>query len=409
MGRRHDCEDERGDHRAERSEVGFERGGSLHGGASTSRGKNPAARGNASLFPTPDPPTGVYCLELAGEDDAFAAREAEAAAAGVEIVAPGLARAGHVDRDRLRGLAYTHAADEMLARTGAGIDAAAVALDAAGIDREGTVAVRARDVRGLTGVSTAEAERRLGGVLVDRGFEVDLDDPDHELRALFSAEDGLADPDSDAAAAEQGQISAGDGVCVLGWLDCESERDFGERQPTDRPFFQPGSMAPMDARALANIAGAAPGRRILDPMCGTGGLLIEAGLVGADLVGTDAQWKMVRGTAENLDALVDGVDTAVARADATALPLRDGVVDGVAFDAPYGRQSKIATHRLEDLVEGALSEAARVSVDGATCVLMADRDWREAVSATDWRVTDRFERRVHRSLTRHVHVLEKSP
>ncbi len=363
---------------------------------------------SGSLFPTPHPHPGVYCLELAGEDDAFAAREAAAAAAGVERLAPGLARAGHVDRDRLRGLAYTHAADELLATAAASVDAAATALEAASLDREGTVAVRARDVRGLTGVSTREAERRLGGVLVDRGFAVDLDEPDHELRALFSADDGLADPDSDAAAAEQGQVPPSEGVCVLGWLDCESERDFGERQPTDRPFFQPGSMAPMDARALANVAGAAPGRRILDPMCGTGGTLIEAGLVGADLVGTDAQWKMVRGTKENLDALVPADrDVAVARADATALPLRDGVVDGVVFDAPYGRQSKIATHGLEDLVEGALSEAARVSGADATCVLMADRDWREVVGPTDWRVTDRFERRVHRSLTRHVHVLEK--
>jgi tRNA (guanine10-N2)-dimethyltransferase len=375
-----------------------------------SRKRLPGGRFRArsgSLFPVADALPGVYCLELAGEDDPFAAREAEAAAAGVELLAPGLARAGHVDRDRLRGLAYTHAADEMLARSDASVDAAVTALDAAAIDHEGTVAVRARDVRGLTGVSTRDAERRLGGVLVDRGFEVDLDDPDHELRVLFSAEDGLDDPDSDAAAAEQGQVPASEGVCVLGWLDCESERDFGERQPTDRPFFQPGSMAPMDARALANIAGAGPGRRILDPMCGTGGTLIEAGLVGADLIGTDAQWKMVRGTAENLDTLVPDADAAVARADATALPLRDGVVDGVVFDAPYGRQSKIATHRLEDLVEGALSEVARVSSDEATCVLMADRDWHEAVSATDWRVTDRFERFVHRSLTRHVHVLEK--
>ena len=352
----------------------------------------------------------MYCLELAGEDDAFAAREAEAAAAGVDVLAPGLALAGHVDRDRLRGLAYTHAADELLARTEAGIDTAEIALAAAApFDREGTVAVRARDVRGLTGVSTADAERRLGGVLVDQGYEVDLDDPDHELRALFSAEDGLADPESDSAAAEQGQIPPSEGVCVLSWLDCESERGFGGRRPTDRPFFQPGSMAPMDARALANVAGAAPGRTILDPMCGTGGTLIEAGLVGADVVGTDAQWKMVRGTAANLDALVAGVETAVARADATRLPLRDGVVDGVVFDAPYGRQSKIATHGLGDLVAGALAEAARVGGDDATCVLMADRDWREAIAGTVWRLTDRFERRVHASLTRHVHVLEKAP
>jgi len=383
----------------------------------------------------------VYCLELAGEDDAFAAREAAAAAGGertdvsaseasggsgdersgssggsrsssdhrsdgVDVLAPGLALAGHVDRERLRGLAYTHAADELVARTDAGLGTAEIALEAAApFDREGTVAVRARDVRGLTGVSTADAERRLGGVLVDQGYEVDLDDPDHELRALFSSAAGIEDPDGSGDA--PGKIPASDGVCVLGWLDTESERDFGERRPTDRPFFQPGSMAPMDARALANIAGAAPGQTILDPMCGTGGTLLEAGLVGADVVGTDAQWKMVRGTAENLDALVEGVDVAVARADATALPLRETVVDGVVFDAPYGRQSKIATHRLEDLVEGALTEVARVSSHDATCVLMADRDWREAVAPTPWRLTDRFERRVHGSLTRHVHVLEK--
>ncbi|MFB6220647.1 MAG: methyltransferase domain-containing protein [Halolamina sp.] len=368
----------------------------------------------------------MYCLELAGEDDPFAIREAEAAAVGVERLAPGLGLASHVDTDRLRGLAYTRAADEVVARTEASIDvtgtrgvpvgrresstlvdAAELALRAAQFDREGTVAVRARDVQGLTGVDTQAVERRLGGVLVENGYEVDLDTPDHELRALFSAEDGLADPDGSGTAAAE-RLPSDEGLCVLGWLAAESVRDFGERRPTDRPFFQPGSMAPLDARALANIAGAAPERTILDPMCGTGGTLIEAGLVGAAVVGTDAQWKMVRGTKANLDALVDeDHETAVARADATALPLGEGSIDGVVFDAPYGRQSKIATHRLADLVAGALREAYRVSTAEATCVLMADRSWRAAASEAGWRVTDRFERRAHASLTRHVHVLEK--
>ena len=354
----------------------------------------------------------MYCLELAGEDDPFALREADAAAAGLEPLATGLALAGHVDADRLRGLAYTHAADELVARTEAGLDAAELALEAAApFDREGTVAVRARDVQGLTGVDTQAAERRLGKVLVEQGYEVDLDDPDHELRALFSAdeEDGLTDADADGTGEGPDRIAPKNGVCVLGWLDVESVRDFDERRPTDRPFFQPGSMAPMDARAIANIAGAGPGRRILDPMCGTGGTLIEAGLVGADLVGTDAQWKMVRGTKGNLDALVPEADAAVARADATRLPLRDGAVEGLVFDAPYGRQSKIATHRLEDLVAGALAEGHRVSGPDATCVLMADRSWHDAAVSAGWRVTDRFERRVHATLVRHVHVLEKSP
>jgi tRNA (guanine10-N2)-dimethyltransferase len=372
----------------------------------------------------------VYCLELAGEDDPFARREAEAAAVGVEHLARGLALAGHVDAERLRGLAYTHAADEVLARTGASVDvtgtrgvpvgrreskilvdAAVRALRAAPFEREGTVAVQARDVQSRTGVDTQTVERRLGSVLVENGYSVDLDDPDHVLRALFSAKDGLKDRDGTEDARQR--LPADEGVCVLGWLEVESIRDFGERQPTDRPFFQPGSMAPLDARALANIAGAAPGRRILDPMCGTGGTVIEAGLVGADVVGTDAQWKMVRGTQRNLEELVgtgeDQPDTAVARADATRLPLQDGLVDGVVFDAPYGRQSKIASHELDDLVGGALAEAHRVSGPDATCVLVADRSWRDAAVDADWRLTDRFERRVHASLTRYVHVLEKTP
>jgi tRNA (guanine10-N2)-dimethyltransferase len=229
----------------------------------------------------------------------------------------------------------------------------------------------------------------LGSALVERGFAVDLDDPGHELRALFS-----------------------DGVCCLGWLVAESVRDFGDRRPTDRPFFQPGSMDPLLARALANIAGARPGGTILDPMCGTGGGLVEAGLVGADVLGVDAQRKMVRGTTENLSQYLvpthapEGLpapgDFAVFRGDATALPVAAGVVDGVVFDVPYGRQSKISGRDLDSLVAGVFAEARRVA---PRAVAVADRPWADAARAAGWVVTDRFERRVHRSLIRHVHVL----
>ncbi|EMA67872.1 THUMP domain-containing protein [Halorubrum kocurii] len=357
---------------------------------------------------------GVYWLELAGEEDAFAAREAAVAATGVELLAPGVARAGSVggggdvgDREGpVRRLAYTRAAHEAIARTDADIDAAAAVLDAAPLDRSGTVAVRARNVRNTADVSTSAAERELGGVLVDRGFDVDLDDPDHVLRALFTA--GERDDHDAVPGADGGEAS----VCALGWVAVEAARDFAPK-PTDRPFFQPGSMAPADARAYVNLAGAAPGRTLLDPMCGTGGLPLEAGLVGSNAVACDAQAKMVRGTRENLRKYVGGGDGGdadspdwhVARGDATALPLRDDAVDGVAFDAPYGRQSKIARHELADLVGGALAEAARVA---PRAVMVADRDWRREARAAGWAVDAVFERRVHRSLTRHVLVLDRA-
>jgi tRNA (guanine10-N2)-dimethyltransferase len=364
----------------------------------------------------------VYCLELAGEDDAFAACEARSAASGVEVVASGVALAGSVLPDRLRTLAYTRRASELVGRTDASVASARTLLDAASLDpeRTGSVAVRARDVRGSTGVSTSAAERELGQVLVDRGFTVDLDDPDHTLRAVFSAGPvgagdalaGAGDAGRSGAGVEDGNADAperptvgGDDVCVLSWLAAQSVRDFGARKPTDRPFFQPGSMDPLDARAFVNVAGARPGATLLDPMCGTGGTLIEAGLVGSDVVGSDAQPKMVRGARQNLRRYApDGADFDLLQGDATGLPLRDDAVEAVVFDAPYGRQSKIERHSLADLVGGALAEARRVA---PRAVVVADRSWREAALDAGWRLEALFERRVHGSLTRYVHVLER--
>jgi tRNA (guanine10-N2)-dimethyltransferase len=338
----------------------------------------------------------VYCLELGGEaaDEAFAALEAErAAASAVTRVAPGLATARGIHADRLPTLAYTRRVSELVGHTDAAVSSAVATLSAASIDRTGSIAVRARNVRSTADVSTAAAERELGGVLVDRGFSVDLDDPDHELRACFA-----------------------DDVCLLGWTVAERDTAFGSRAPTDRPFFQPGSMAPRDARAYVNLAAGPaltnttaagpthPDATVLDPMCGTGGLLIEAGLVGARAIGSDAQWKMARGTTENLAEYLPEARWDVVRGDATGLPFTDDTADAVVFDAPYGRQSKIAGHELADLVEGALAEAARVA---PSCVLVGDRDWSAEASDAGWTVEARFERRVHGSLVRHVHVLER--
>nr|WP_255152578.1 methyltransferase domain-containing protein [Halorarius halobius] len=331
----------------------------------------------------------MYLLELSGEDDAFARREAAAACSAVEPLAPGLATARGVT-DRVRGLALTRSASRLVGTGDASVESAVALLEAAPVDVPGdaTVAVRARDVRGLTGVSTSDAERELGGVLTDRGFAVDLDAPDAVLRVLFSEE-----------------------TCAVGWLHAESVRDYGSRKPTDKPFFQPGSMDPILARAVANVAGARPGARLVDPMCGTGGVLVEAGLVGADVVGNDAQRKMVRGARENLDhylaagteGLPDPGRFDVVRGDATRLPLRDDCADGVVFDAPYGRQSKIANRSLDALVADALAEAARLA---PRAVVVGDRSWVEEAEAAGWRVESSFVRRVHASLDRHVLVLD---
>lgn len=340
------------------------------------RGRSVAPDPTGPFISRGRPSCDVYLLEFAGDDDAFAAREAESRATGLDRIAAGLATARGIERPAT--LAYTRRICRLIGTCDPDTDAAVAVATAAGIDRSGTVAVRASDVRGRSGVDTQRAERRLGRVLVDRGFDVDLDDPDHTLLALFS-----------------------DDLAAVGWLETETIRDFSARKPTKKPFFQPGSMDPMDARALANIAGAAPGARLLDPMCGTGGVLVEAGLAGAAAVGVDAQGKMVRGARRNLRQYLD--EGSIVRGDATRLPFASASFDGVVFDAPYGRQSKIEGDSLGNLVAEALGEANRVA---PRAVLVADRSWAPAAEAAGWRVTALFERRVHASLVRHVHVLE---
>jgi tRNA (guanine10-N2)-dimethyltransferase len=311
----------------------------------------------------------VYILELAGTDDEFAAYEAGTAASGVTTLAPGLARAQEIT-DAVRDLAFTHRVSRLVGTCGPTVGDARGLLSAATLDRAGTVAVRAVDVRGTTGIDTQR---------VERGFDVDLDSPDHELRALFAGE-----------------------TCAVGWLAATVERGFGDRKPGDRPFFQPGSMDPMLARGLANIAGAEPGATVLDPMCGTGGILVEAGLVGARILGMDAQAKMVTGARENLRALLSG-DWSVLQGDAASLPLADDSVDGVVFDAPYGRQSKIRGD-LGTLVGDALAEAGRVA---PRCVVVGDRPWARPAGRAGWQTEAAFTRRVHRSLTRYIVVLRR--
>ena len=320
----------------------------------------------------------MYVLELAGTDDAFAVYEAGTVASDVEMLAPGLARARGIT-GRVRDLAFTHRASRLVGTCEPTVVDARALLSAATVDRDGTVAVRAVDVRGTTGIDTQHVERELGSVLVERGFDVDLDNPEHELRALFAGE-----------------------TCALGWLAVTTERGFGDRQPGERPFFQPGSMDPMLARALANIAGAGPGATVLDPMCGTGGILIEAGLVGADVLGLDAQSKMVAGARENVRALLDG-NWSVLQGDAASLPVADDALDGVVFDAPYGRQSKIRGD-LGALVGDALAEAHRVA---PRCVVVGDRPWARPAGRAGWQTEAAFTRRVHRSLTRYIVVLRQ--
>ena len=66
-----------------------------------------------------------------------------------------------------------------------------------------------------------------------------------------------------------------------------NKKHFEESKPHKRPFFYPGSMNPKLARCMVNLSRVKEGQLLLDPFCGTGGILIEAGLIGCRVVGSD--------------------------------------------------------------------------------------------------------------------------
>ncbi|MHC1635056.1 MAG: THUMP domain-containing protein, partial [Candidatus Methanospirareceae archaeon] len=161
--------------------------------------------------------------------------------------------------------------------------------------------------------SKSQLEREIGEVIRRKGYKVNLSKPD-KVFFVFLKDDLFL---------------------FTIHLYSVSKRGFEERKPHLRPFFLPCSMLPKLARAIVNISGVRGGEILLDPFCGTGGILIEAAMIGAKAVGIDVQEKMVRGTKENMRFY--GLDGDFIIGDATNMGLKDSSIDVIVTDAPYGR------------------------------------------------------------------------
>jgi tRNA (guanine10-N2)-dimethyltransferase len=188
--------------------------------------------------------------------------------------------------------------------------------------------------------------------------------------------------------------------CYFGTVLMTFDRgSFDVRNPGKRDFFHPGVMMPRMARTLVNIARVKQDDTLLDPFCGTGGILIEADLLGAHAIGSDFDPLMVSGSRQNI------VQADLLLADATQLPLCDHSVDAVVTDFPYGQSVSIKKSDTMDTLYGdALEEISRVLKQGKRAVVVTHRDI-SPIAAQYFTVLQRHDQRVHKSLTRRVLVL----
>jgi tRNA (guanine10-N2)-dimethyltransferase len=182
--------------------------------------------------------------------------------------------------------------------------------------------------------------------------------------------------------------------------------DFEKRNPKFRPYFHPSSLLPIFSRTLCNICGVTPNKRVLDPFCGTGGILIEAGLMGAEIHGLDLDKAMVEGTIENLAHF--GLSGRIELGDATDIKSRDEF-DIVITDPPYGRASTTMGMSLETLYnKAAISIYGALKKDGSACIISPDTLALEKIATEiGFTVCETHNLRVHKSLTRKIVILNK--
>lgn len=249
-----------------------------------------------------------------------------------------------------------------------------------------TFAVRVKRVkRSSPAIDTIELSKKVASVIVEEiEFKVDLVHPQLELLGVLTGD-----------------------LCVFGITAAVVDRkELMRRKPTARVAFHPGTLEPVLARCLVNLARTPRGGTFLDPFCGVGGILLEAGLLGAKPIGVDIEEEMINGARANLEAV--GVqDFQLMVGDARRLPPLE--VDAVATDPPYGRQSSTAGLKLEELYREALpSIAGALKKRGYLCITSpAGLELDDLAASAGLVKVEYHEQRVHRSLTRQIFVFRK--
>ena len=193
---------------------------------------------------------------------------------------------------------------------------------------------------GKIDVSTKEIEQRVGGLFHDSGSTFNLSNPKNRFGIVL---------DASANYVAWGWMT-GPGPGKNGWATMRANK---------RPFFRPVSLEPRLARAAVNIAAGIKSGIVVDPMCGTGGIIIEAGLSNRPSLGIDFDPEMVIGSKQNIEWA--NVDAEIIRDDSTRCKFPNDTV-AVVVDPPYGRNSKGDALVLENTLKNLQSQIPNCEV-----------------------------------------------
>jgi 23S rRNA G2445 N2-methylase RlmL len=131
----------------------------------------------------------------------------------------------------------------------------------------------------------------------------------------------------------------------------------------------PATLRPSVAAAMVSLTEPGDTDVFMDPMCGTGTILIERGLAGRHrlLIGGDLEGAALAAAMENVGP--SHKPRELLHWDARQLPLADGSIDRVASNLPFGKQLG-QPRELPALYRGFSAELERVLRAGGRAVLL---------------------------------------
>ena len=323
----------------------------------------------------------------------MAVMECEDISADIEVITEGLVILKNISDDDLydyyriltKRLGYTHEIHEMIKRT----DVEDFDKDISSINWseyiDETFAVRVK--RFKSEIDTVATERKAGSLILENysDIKVKLRNP-HSLVRLVAFENDVY------IAVEKIKLN---------------KKHFQDSKPHKRPFFYPGSMNPKLARCMVNLSRVKEGQLVLDPFCGTGGILIEAGLIGCKVVGSDIYWKMKNGTSINLDYY--GItDYRTFNLDVRELKMYEKVAS-VVTDPPYGISTSTGDIEGDDIFKEFFKAIYDNMLDDAYLCMASPHyvDLKPMADEVGFEIVEQYGIKMHRSLTRIISVIRK--
>lgn len=322
-------------------------------------------------------PCDEICATLEAEDQKYTVIDSNDDVLVVEVTS-----AGSIIQRLVERLAYTFMVDELVFCCPATLNDIVRSAKNHPLEPQGSIALRCKN-RALS-LRSEEVIDRLGDVYT-KNRRVDLRNPDIELRAVIT-EDRV----------------------YVGIKKAELDTShFQQRRGHFRPFLLPITLHPKIARGLVNLSAVKKHETLLDPFCGTGGILLEAGLLGIRVIGSDIEEKMIEGCRKNLE-FFHLKDFSLFCADIGAVQDHVHAVDAVVTDFPYARSTTTRGEQLALLYDRAFQSISQLlKKDGRAVIGLSSKDILK-IGEKYLSLVETYPIVSHRSLTRYFVVLTRS-